>query len=137
MSTTLKSLLRDRTPPILMDGRKDGTIVLYWPAELKSTRLRIVDDKGMTIPIGPWMSSTRAGIPDWERKYYAASSLIMMANNSNGFSAEHSLRWDAAFFLGIMWERFRKKRGARVEVTEETIQADEMDAIVKRINRDG
>lgn len=133
MSTILKSLVRDRKPPMMMEGRPDGSLCVHWPEELKTVQLRILDDKGMTINLGAWMNATKGGMKDWERDYYHVSAMIMLANNQQGgVSLEQALRWDAAFFLGIMWDRFRRKRGAKVEMTEVTQTADQMDAIVQR-----
>lgn len=135
MSTLLKSLTRDMKPPMLMEGRPDGSLCIHWPEELKTVHMRMLDNKGMTINIGQWMSGTRGGMKDWEKDYYHVSALIMLANNqSGGVTTEISNRWDAAFFLGIMWDRFRRNRGAKVEMEEIISSAEQMDAIVKRFH---
>ena len=133
--STLKSLVRDRKPPMLMEGRPDGSLNIHWPEELKTVRLRIVDDKEQTINLGAWLGATRGGIEDWDKNYYHVSSMTMLANNQSGnVTTDNANRWDAAFFLGIMWDRFRRNRGGRVDMTEIVHTADQMDAIVKKFH---
>ena len=131
----LKSLLRDRQLPVYMDARKDGSVDLHFPDELKTTRLRVVDDKGMTIRIHDWMGATKGGIPDWDKKYSTISGLIFMVNSRGAYVPMMSDNWDAGFFLGVMWARFEKKRGARIEVTEIQQSAEAMDDVAKRFQR--
>jgi hypothetical protein len=133
----LKSLLRDRQAPVFMENRKDGAVDLHFPDELKTTRLRIIDGSGSTIKVSDWMAASRGGIPDWEKKYYAASSLIGMTNSRGMHAPIMSDHWDAGFFLGLMWGRFERKRDARVQVEEIPQTAEAMDAIAKRFQSRG